>query len=139
MTALLGLAKALLRRLWGLVYKVVTITVRPPVRLVKALGQRTVSGVPVAMGRHRDRVSRDESYARQIGASIAALVTTLLDSAPYASLAVILLTTWLGTVTPGEDDPPYPASTSLAAKVRDQQERSLAKDPIPLWDRFPFE
>lgn len=139
MTVLLGLVKALLGRLWRLVYKVVTITVRPPVRLVRALGQRTVSGVPVAMGRHRERASRDDSYARQIGAAITALVTTLVDSAPHASLAVVLLTTWLGTVTIDEDDPPYPASTSLASRVRDQQERSLAKDPIPLWDRLPFE
>lgn len=139
MTVLWRLVKALLNRVWRMARKMVTVVVRPPVRLVRGMSQRTVTGVPVAMQRHRERVSRDDSYARQIGTAITALVTTLVDSAPYASLAVVLLTNWLGTVSSDTEEPDYPRRASLSASVRDQQERSVTKDPVPLWDRLAFE
>lgn len=59
------------------------------------------------------------------------LSSTLVDSAPYASLLIVLVTTWLGTATSEVEETPIPGRISLTARVKDQQERSLAKDPIP--------
>lgn len=139
MTALASLMKALLRRLWRLARKVLTVIVRPPARLLKSLSRRTASGVPTAMQRHRDRVSSDHAYASQVGAALTALAGTLIERPPYSSLAVVLLSAWLGTAASDEGAPSYPERTSLTARVREQQERSPSKDPVPLWDRYPFE
>lgn len=139
MSILLGAIRWLMRRLWRLLSRSVTIVVQPPADLLRRLGERAAAGVPGAVGRHRERAREDESYAHQVGSAVAALITTLVDSAPYASLLIVLVTTWLGTATSEVEETPIPGRISLTARVKDQQERSLAKDPIPLWDRYPFE
>ncbi len=136
---LLRLLKALGVRLFRLTCKAVTIIVRPPLRLLKAVTAGTVSTVPTAMHRHRDRVSTDNTYASQIGVAVTALVTTVVERAPYAAMVVALLTTWLGTPTTGDDRRQHSASTSLTARVREQQDRRPSNDPVPLWDRYPLE
>ena len=139
MSILLGAIRWLMRRLWRLLSRSVTIVVQPPADLLRRLGERAAAGVPGAVGRHRERAREDESYAHQVGSAVAALITTLVDSAPYASLLIVLVTTWLGTATSEVEETPIPGRISLTARVKDQQERSLAKDPMPLWDRYPFE
>ena len=136
---LLRLLKALGVRLFRLTCKAVTVIVRPPVLLLKAVAAGTVSTVPTAMHRHRDRVSTDDNYSSQIGVAVAALVTTVIERAPYAAMVVALLTTWLGTPTTDDDRRQHSASTSLTARVREQQDRRPSSDPVPLWDRYPFE
>lgn len=136
---LLRLLKALGVRLFRLTCKAVTIIVRPPLRVLKAVAAGTVSTVPTAMHRHRARVSADDNYASQIGVAVTALVTTVIEQAPYAAMVVALLTTWLGTPTTDEDRRQHSASTSLTARVREQQDRRPSNDPVPLWDRYPFE
>lgn len=139
MTALTSLTKALLRRLWRFARKVLTVIVRPPTRLLISLSQRTALGVPTAMQRHRERVSSDHAYASQIGAALTALASTLIERPPYSSLAVVLLSAWLGTAASDAGALSYPERTSLTARVREQQEGSPSKDPVPIWDRYPFE
>jgi hypothetical protein len=136
---LLRLLKALGVRLFRLTCKAVTIIVRPPLLLLKAVVASTVSTVPTAMHRHRDRVSADDNYASQIGVAVTALVTTVIERAPFAVMVAALLTTWLGTPTTDDNRRQDPAPTSLTARVREQQDRPPSNDPVPLWDRYPFE
>lgn len=137
MTILINFLRSIIRRLWRFAARVVTVIVRPPTALIKRVGTGVSAGMPRAVQRHRDRVSRDASYSRQVSTAVNALITTLLGSAPYASVAVVLLTAWLGTEL--TKDEPLPARTTLSDKVRDQQQRSPATDPVPLWERFPYE
>ncbi len=138
MRTILRLLSSLFGRMRGLVSRTVSVVVRPPLRLVRRLARKTRTHAPMAMDRHRQRASRDRSYARTIGEAIAAILSTILERPPYASIATVLLTTWLGTP---EASPTGPISTVNPTTARGTEPRDWPRpsEPVPLWDRLQID
>lgn len=137
MRIIVKLIHSVARRFWGIIIKTTKAFLQRPARSIAAKVNTARTGVPEALRRHRDRATRDSSYARQMAEAITTLVSTVILTAPLASIVAVILTAWLGidrSPTPGTA--PTSRFGDVAGRDTDEESRRTSGSAMSLWDRF---
>lgn len=132
----LNLLRSLCKRCWRLAAKVSSAVVRAPMRVLRRRVAAAREALPVGLERHRQRVGRDASYARQITEAVTALVSTVVQKAPLASILVVLLTTWLQTDDGSGNQPPPAPARARHSGDGERRDWSPTGASMTLWERF---